>query len=129
MFRKVFKMRKNVQIGIKSKKIDQYVASFVKISSNKLRTLQPSANISSQDNLSIGFMLKLFVFAESKFCLGKFPAINMPPCTSPPNISPPLKICPPKRDFEIFYKPMVLYTGYYGLCISFHFFTLVCFGL
>ena len=34
-------MRKNEQIGIKSKKIDQYVASFVKIPSNKLHTLQP----------------------------------------------------------------------------------------
>ena len=40
-------MRNNVQIGIKSKKIDQYVVSFAKMSSNKLHTLQPSAKIYS----------------------------------------------------------------------------------
>ena len=40
-------MRKNVQIGMKSKKIGQYFASFVQISSNKLHTLQPSAKFYS----------------------------------------------------------------------------------
>ena len=35
-------MRKNVQIGVKSKKID-YNALFLKISSNQLHTLQSSA--------------------------------------------------------------------------------------
>ena len=38
------KMRKKVQIGMKSKKIDQYVALFVKLSSNKLYTLPGGQN-------------------------------------------------------------------------------------
>ena len=75
-------MRKNIQIGIKSKKIDQYVASFVQISSNKLDTLQPSAKISYDNLVSNTFYAQILWFSLIKVLLGEIPCnkyASMPP--------------------------------------------------
>ena len=135
-FVKFFKMRKNVQIKSVStrRKLTNTLPHLWKFHPTNCVLYSHLRIFTSKITpFSISFMLKYFVSAESKFWLWKFPAINMPPCVCPPpkytpSPSPPPKKSPPKRAFEI-YESMVLYTGFYGLCISFLYFGLFWFKM